>query len=66
MNVYKGIVAILIFAIIFIGAWWIDHQSKQENDPYYTHIPDMRMYENKQKEPFNPREYVRIRPKKTN
>ncbi|THE10139.1 hypothetical protein E1I69_19875 [Bacillus timonensis] len=66
MNVKKGIVAIAIFAFLFIGAWVIHEQTKREygeNQQQFqiqtihsTQIPE----KSKVYPKFKPREYIRI------
>jgi hypothetical protein len=87
MNIFKGITALLIFIIIFAGAWALDHNLKREHrtirfieqlveNPHINNldqiIPDNGEHPNPNElimksvphhDPFNPREYIRIRRK---
>lgn len=69
MNAKKGMVAIAIFAFLFIGAWWIHEQTKREygeglaeNQPQFQiqTIDRSQTEETTLFPKFKSREYIRI------
>ncbi|WP_449537404.1 hypothetical protein [Ferdinandcohnia sp. Marseille-Q9671] len=70
MNAKKGIVALAIFAFMFIGAWWIHEQTKREyivegqeenQQQFQIQTVDSENTEEVLIFPkFRPREYIRI------
>lgn len=87
MNLYKGITALLIFILIFAGAWTLDHNMNRDHrtiryieelveNPHINNLDQIIPDDGKQSnpndlimkrvphhDPFNPREYIRIRRK---
>lgn len=67
MNITKGLVGLLIFLCLFVGAWFLDQNMKRDHKTI-IHIDQMtddseiRLFKAEaQHEPFMPREYIRIR-----
>lgn len=74
MNAKKGILAITIFAFLFIGTWWIHEQTKTEY-PRVSQVKNqsqfqIQTFDSTQTEEttiypdFKPREYIRIKHRK--
>ncbi|MEH7387452.1 hypothetical protein V7147_18855 [Bacillus sp. JJ1521] len=67
MNAKKGIVAIAIFAFLFIGTWVIHEQTKKEygeSQIQNRHQFQIQTIDSSQTEvypKFKPREYIRIK-----